>query len=214
MAKKSHRAKKNKGFRGVLRVLLLAIVAAIAGVSLFSWNAARLAGNALPMPFGYGVAVVLSGSMEPELSVDDLVIIRETDSFRERDVVVYQSGSSLVIHRIIDFEGDTVITQGDANNAPDEPVPITAIKGKLIFSVPLVGAVTRVVQNPIGVICILLLALLFLELSYEKEKKKDEVDLEKLKKEIIALRSRQTSSVPRELTVEDLEQMKQEYNEK
>ena len=211
MAKSPKKAKKNKIGRAIFRILLLAVAAVIAGVGLFSWNAARVAGNALPMPFGYGVAVVLSGSMEPELSVDDLVIIREAEEFQEGDVVVYQSGSSLVIHRIIQLEGETAITQGDANNAPDDPVPLTAIKGKLLVAIPFVGVVTHIVQNPVGVICILALAVLFLEFSYQKEKKSDETDLEKIKEEIRVLRAETRLHTDLDVTMEDLERMEQEY---
>ncbi len=213
MSKRRQQRKKNKGFRLVVRITLLVLVAVIAGFSLFSWNAARLAGNALPMPFGYGVAVVLSGSMEPELSVDDLVIIKEGGEPELGDVVVYQSGSSLVIHRIVGFEGENVITQGDANNAPDEPIPLTAIKGELMMSIPLVGAVTRLVQNPVGVVCILALALLFLEFSYQKEKKQDDVDLEKLKEEIRLLQRAGMPKVEPSITMKDLERMEEEYSD-
>lgn len=212
MGKSPKRQKKNKFGKILVRILLLSLAAVIAGVGLFSWNAARVAGNALPMPFGYGVAVVLSGSMEPELSVDDLVVIKEGEEFEVGDVVVYQRGSSLVIHRIMEFkDAETVITQGDANNAPDEPVPLTAIKGELLWAVPYVGAVTRVVQNPLGVICILALALLCLEFSYQKEKKSDETDLEKIKEEIRILREESRIQADLDLTMEDLERMEQEY---
>ena len=211
MPKTPRKTTKRKTVRLIFRLLLLTLVAVVAGVGLFSWNAARVAGNALPMPFGYGVAVVLSGSMEPELSVDDLVIIKQTDTFNVNDVVVYQSGSSLVIHRIIELNDETAITQGDANNAPDEPIPLSAIKGTLVVAIPLVGVITHIVQNPIGVICILALAVLLLELSYQKEKKKDETDLEKIKEEIRLLRAEKRLQADFDLTMEDLERMEREY---
>ena len=44
------------------------------GINVYLWNASSLAGNAMPMPFGFGMAVVLSGSMEPVLSVNDLLL--------------------------------------------------------------------------------------------------------------------------------------------
>ena len=50
---------------------------------------------------GLAPYVVLSGSMEPTLSVDDLVIVRAAEDYAVGDVVVYQSGHSLVIHRIV-----------------------------------------------------------------------------------------------------------------
>lgn len=213
MPKKPRKTTKRKTLRIIFRLLILTVVAIIAGAGLFSWNAARVAGNALPMPFGYGAAVVLSGSMEPELSVDDLVIIKKADAFEVNDVVVYQSGSTLVIHRIIQLEGDIAITQGDANNAPDEPVPLSSIKGTLVVAIPFVGVITHIVQNPVGVICILALAVLFLEFSYQKEKKSDEIDLEKIKEEIRTLRAETKLHTDLDITIKDLERMEQEYKE-
>ena len=54
-------------------------------------NAKNLVGNNLPMPFGYGAAVVLSGSMEPAFSKGDLIIVKETDEYGLNDIVVFES---------------------------------------------------------------------------------------------------------------------------
>ena len=51
----------------VARYVILGILAVVLGVNVFYLNASRLAGNEVPMPFGYGASVVLSGSMEPVL---------------------------------------------------------------------------------------------------------------------------------------------------
>ena len=51
-------------FKGVLRILVLIICGIVLGVNVYLANANSLVGNKLPMPFGYGSAVVLSGSME------------------------------------------------------------------------------------------------------------------------------------------------------
>ena len=111
-----------KKWKAVMRIVLLVIAGAVVGVNLYSWNAKSLMGNSLPMPFGCGVAVVLSGSMEPTIHIDDLIIVTEQEDYKENDIVAYQSGSMVVVHRIIAVEPDTVITQGDANNAPDAPI--------------------------------------------------------------------------------------------
>lgn len=52
------------------------------------WRRLALAGNQVPMPFGMGVAVVLSGSMESELITNDVIIVRETNDYAVGDVVV------------------------------------------------------------------------------------------------------------------------------
>ena len=56
---------KRKLFINILRTVLLIICGTLIGVNVYLINAKTLAGNDLPMPFGYGAAVVLSGSLEP-----------------------------------------------------------------------------------------------------------------------------------------------------
>ena len=121
----------NKALRTILRVSLLALVAVIIGVNIYTLNASRLAGNAVPMPFGFGVSVVLSGSMESELSIGDLIFISERDGYEVGDVVVYQDGGIAVVHRIISIDGETVTTKGDANNTPDAAISMESIKGEV-----------------------------------------------------------------------------------
>lgn len=140
------------------------------------------------MPFGYGAAVVLSGSMEPELSVDDLLIIKKLPEYKAGDIIVYQTQTNLVVHRIIALDGNMVQTQGDANNAPDEPVSTSSIKGAVVAVVPRIGILIRSGRTPLGIVCILAGLTVLFEWSYRKGNKEDEEELEKLRKEIQRLR--------------------------
>ena len=67
--------------------MLLVVLGAIIGINAYLANANNLVGNKLPLPFGYGAAVVLSGSMEPAFSKGDLIIVKETDEFDLNDIV-------------------------------------------------------------------------------------------------------------------------------
>lgn len=142
----------------------------------------------MPMPFGYGISVVLSGSMEPTLSVDDLVIVHEQDSYETGDVVVYQSGNILVIHRIISIEGDAVITQGDANNIADQPIQLSDIRGKAVAHVPKIGAVGLFMKTPAGFLIVLIGAVVLFELPYWKERRKATAERERIIEEIKRLK--------------------------
>lgn len=177
-----------KNLKSIARTALLIFVGLVLGVNVYLWNARSLTGNRMPMPFGIGAAVVLSGSMEPELSVNDLVLIREESSYEVGDIIVYQSGGSLVIHRIEAMDDDTVTARGDANNASDAPVPLSAVKGRLAFAVPGVGAVTRVLKTWPGVLALVGGALFLLERSRRKEKEADAEALDALKAQIRALK--------------------------
>ena len=180
-----------KKWKAVMRIVLLVIAGAVVGVNLYSWNAKSLMGNSLPMPFGCGVAVVLSGSMEPTIRIDDLIIVTEQEDYRENDIVAYQSGSMVVVHRIIEVEPDTVITQGDANNAPDAPIRKEMIKGKVVHWIPGAGRIARLLKSPVATVILVGGALLLSELTLRKEKKKDEDELEQIKAEIRRLKAEQ-----------------------
>ena len=171
----------------VARYLILTVLAVAIGVNVFSLHASRLAGNAVPMPFGVGASVVLSGSMEPALSVGDLLIIRQQENYETGNIVVYQSGTMPVVHRIVAMSDGIVTTRGDANNATDKPFPADAIKGKVVAAIPLIGYVAWALKSPVAVVIMLAAAVLLVEWSFHTGKSEKEEEKEKLKAEIRAL---------------------------
>jgi signal peptidase len=183
---------KKKKINTVLRVVLLTFISCMVGLKLYFWNAKTIVGNELAMPFGYGITVVLSGSMEPTLSVDDLAVIQESDTYAVGDVIVYQDSSSLVIHRIIAIDDTTVTTQGDANNAADPPVAFSEIKGKEIAAIPKLGIVVRFLKSSTGFLVVLVLAIALLEIPRYRERKQLTAEQEKIKAEIRRLKDKET----------------------
>ena len=175
---------KGQRKRMALRMVLLVFVSVVFGVGIYSWNAKSLTGNVMPMPFGIGMGVVMSGSMEPELSVDDLIIVKERKSYEVGEIVVYQQRKTLVVHKIIEINGEEVITQGTANNAEDDPIPMSAIKGEVVFHVDKIGVIVNWIKSPFGTILILLAAIGLLAKSYANEKEESSDELEDIKREI------------------------------
>lgn len=141
---------------GLLRAIALLLIGCVLGLSIYQWNANTSAGNSLPMPFGWGTTIVMSGSMEPTLTANDLAVIHETEEYTIGDIVVYQSDSMLVTHRIIDIQGDMAIMQGDANNAPDDPVPTTNIIGKMVLKIPVIGGIVRAIKSAPGILILII----------------------------------------------------------
>lgn len=177
--------------KAIIRIALLVLAALIIGVNVYAVNATRLAGDAVPMPFGVGAAVVLSGSMEPEFSVGDLLIVAVCDEYRVDDAVVYQDGRMAITHRIVSITDDEVITRGDANNTDDDPITPQQIKGKVVLAIPLVGYAVNAIKTPAGIICILALAVFLLERSFRVEQQKDEEELDAIKAEILKMKQEQ-----------------------
>ncbi len=187
--RKKPKHKKNKfSQKAVIRYIVFSFIGIVLGLFVYAQNARGLLRDKMPMPFGYGMSVVLSGSMESRLSVDDLVIIKATENYQVNDIVLYQEGNSLVIHRIIEIDGDTVTTKGDANNVADKPIHKSQIKGVLVYDIGGLGAVVNILKQPVSVLIILAAAVLLTELSYRKEKDKDTEELDEIKKMIEELK--------------------------
>ncbi len=181
----------NKRSKSIIRITLLTLAALIIGVNVYAMNASRLAGNTVPMPFGVGAAVVLSGSMEPELSVGDLLIVAERGNYDVGDIVVYQDAQMMVTHRIISVEDDEIVTKGDANNTQDRPISREQIKGKVVAVIPLIGYLVNVMKTPVGTLAILIISVWLMECSFRSDKKKNAQALDEIKTEIEKLKKEQ-----------------------
>ena len=185
---------KNKKLLRILRPILLIVAGVVLGINIYSWNARSLTGNQLPMPFGYGAAVVLSGSMEPTIMTDELIIVTQEDAYQVGDVVVYQSGRILVVHRIVAMDEETVTTRGDANNVDDEPIPPEHIKGKVVAHIPHVGAAVRIIKTPWATALLVVAAVLTVELPFIRKKMADKKAREALMEEIRKLKEEQENT--------------------
>ena len=181
--------KRNIQWGVILRRVLLVVFGTILGINVYSANARNLVGNQLPMPFGYGAAMVLTGSMEPTFSAGDLIVVKEkSEDFAVGDIVVYQDIGSLIVHRIVSVGEETVVTRGDANNADDAPIDISAIEGKVIFWIPYGGHVVSFLKTPVGIICIIAAAIALVEIPRRKEKQQDDEERQKIIDEIKRLK--------------------------
>lgn len=186
--KRTNAKRTRAKYTALWRRLLLGLLGVILGISIYLGNACGLLGNKLPMPFGYGAAAVLSGSMEPAFSKGDMIFVKEIDEIAIGDIVVYQSGHDLIVHRVVGLDGDQVTTQGDANNVPDAPFDKSDVIGVVIGWLPGGGVVVNILKTPMTTILIMIVAFLLIELSFRRQKDKDEKDLNAIKEEIRQLK--------------------------
>ncbi len=182
--------KKNIG-QYVYRIFIFLVISFIVGITVYTINAKRLTGKELVMPFNKTIAYVLTGSMEPTIGINDLIVVEKTNDYEVGDIVVFQDKHQLVVHRIISIDGETIVTAGDANDGNDDPINIAAIQGEVVKIIPFLGLVLKIIKNPIVILLITGLAVLLLVLSYKKEKVEDsnkiytlKEEIEKLKKEL------------------------------
>lgn len=165
-----------KAFKKVWNVISTILVVLIVFCAVF------LMGTRL---MGYQVFNVISGSMEPEYNVGDLIFVKEVDPYEieEGTAITFVLNEDLVVatHRVVevDTENQHFYTKGDANNTVDAtPVHFNNVIGVPQFGIPLLGYVSDFIQNPpgtyitIGVLAVLILAV-FVPDIVEKMKKKE-----------------------------------------
>ena len=96
--------------------------------------------------------VIVSGSMEPNLEIGDIVLVHETEEkeLKVDDVISYRKQQVVITHRIIeiDEENKCYVTKGDNNNTKDLGcVEIDDIEGKVYKVIPKVGKVLLFLQR-------------------------------------------------------------------
>ncbi len=128
--------------------------------------------------------VVSSGSMEPVLNVYDVLIVKDGSTFEKvkpGDIIVFnrpQIHDRVIVHRVVNIKESSeriLTTKGDANPAsiPGTDYPITKNDyiGEVVYVVPKVGYVTRLINPPVNYIIIaIILAILFFNRSSRSKK--------------------------------------------
>lgn len=181
--------KKKKILKMAVSVILIILACAVLYALAFTAVVKIKDPQGVAMPFGFGASFVLTGSMEPEISTDDLVFVKRADELHIGDVVLYNTGGSNVLHRITRIDGDMITTQGDANNTEDKPFSKTAVLGVYIGKIPSGGKIIRFVTNPPFVMAVVFLlivaAVTWMFVEEHRERKK----LDSIKAEIESIKA-------------------------
>lgn len=140
-------------------IILLVFVCLVTATSIFE------------IPGGYRFFVVESGSMEPSILTNSIILIRKESDYRVGDVVTFNPnpGASfsfstiMVTHRINEIKndpqkGELLITKGDANQTPDsEPIKREQIAGKVLFNFPYLGYPIKFAKTQLGFIALVII---------------------------------------------------------
>ena len=146
---------------------VMAVVVFVLICNLCTIAATLITGEKPDSVLGFGSAVVISGSMEPAISVEDLVVYHWQKDYQPGDIITYRSNSSLVTHRVVDVLPQGLITRGDANNANDpQPVEPEKIVGRVILIIPGAGLLIEWMKTPVGMTSMILLGWLMAALPH------------------------------------------------
>lgn len=140
--------------------ILMVLVCLILLINVWQLAAQRFLHMDIPSVLGYSYLTVLSGSMEPEFSAGDVLVIHKEEHYAKGDVIAFYEDGMLISHRIIDEGQEGFITKGDANNVPDDELVMPEqIAGKMVLSIPGLGKVILFLRTPLGMILFVLLGI-------------------------------------------------------
>ncbi len=118
--------------------------------------------------FGIKIFKVASGSMEPTLLVNNLILVKESSKYNIGDIVTYKYDDSYITHRIVSIDNEEIITKGDANNTEDNPFNKNLIVGKYLCSVPFSNLMNLLFARPYVYIWITMLIGAFVIIQFKK----------------------------------------------
>lgn len=123
-------------------------------------------------PFGIKTAIVLTGSMEPTLEINDFVIMKRPKEIKVNDIIAYKDNDNKyeILHRVIKINNEEITTKGDANNTLDKPINSSQVTGVYIFKIKYIGKIISFISRPIvfSIIITLLVISMFIPSKEDK----------------------------------------------
>lgn len=137
--------------------------------------ASRMTGGT-PALFGYHMYVVVTPSMEPEISVGDVLISKKYDGgeLREGDVITYLGrqgdlAGKMITHEIIaiqgEGDGERIIAKGIANSDPDPAITRSDIASVMVYKTVVIGFIYSIISSTWGFWLLVVAPLMLLIIS-------------------------------------------------
>ena len=169
--------------KGIIKdIIIVAVCVAVIWIGLQAYFGAQ-------NPF----YVVSSGSMYPELAMYDIIVISGHTAFDDvkiGDIIVFdrpKDHDRVIVHRVVavvDDDPRTLRTKGDNNVnsivGTDYPITSKEYIGKVVYIVPQVGFITKILQPPINyiIIAVIIGIMIIRQISKNKKKALTEPDLD------------------------------------
>ena len=122
----------------ICNLILIVVLSAVLLFNIAGIVKQVISQKQIPLIFGIGNAIIVSGSMEPIIFPGDIVVIQRKNNYYVGDIVTFEANSSIT-HRIVAETVDGFITQGDANNARDPEIEKSMVIGKVVMIIPRAG---------------------------------------------------------------------------
>ena len=156
-----------KKIRNIIENIILVILIILVVFIAIIFIQTKVSPDKIPNLFGYQLFIVWSSSMEKEIYVGDLVIIKniEVNKLKVNDIVAYKDSSGYVVtHRIVKVKKEygtlKSVTKGDNNNIEDsELVSSKDIEGIYVRKLSGMGNVILTMQEKSTLIITLIVVI-------------------------------------------------------
>ena len=165
--------KKRSATSGIIKDIIIVVI----GIAII-WIGLRVAFGT-ENPF----YVVSSGSMVPNLNIFDVIVVNGNISFDQLkvgDIIVFNRPvihDKVIVHRVAEFLNKNPLiirTKGDANpgSIPGTDFPISKEDyiGKVVYVIPQIGYVTRILTPPINYVIIAVIVGIMVVKQFGKSK--------------------------------------------
>ena len=175
---------KMQKIKKAISIIVILILIPILLISIVILIDSHTHPNEVPSFFGWKPFIVLSGSMETQISAGDIVVVKEIDTneLKKGDIIAFKDGNIVITHRIdevTEIDGKTqYITKGDNNNTQDIGyVSPEQIEGAFKFKVSRLGNFAMFIQTPLGMIVCLSIPIIIIILLQTADSKKEKEEL-------------------------------------
>lgn len=171
-------------FKKIISIVVIIILIPILFVSATILIDSYAHPDKVPSFFGWKPFIVLSGSMETQISPGDVVVVKEinTKDLQKGDIIAFKEGDIVITHRIDDIvtEDGTqkYITKGDNNNTQDVGYVLPEqVEGVFQFKISRLGNLAMFVQTPLGMVVCLSIPVIIIILLQTADSRREREEL-------------------------------------
>ena len=211
---KTNSKKIAKTIVNIILDILIVILGIILLITIYNNIQIKVLGNDYASFFGHSIFEVQTGSMEPEISAGDWIIVKYDNNIELNDIVTFQQKDDFITHRVIESYNGTFVTKGDANNAKDKPISKDQIIGKVTKILPNFGIFRKTIFNP--VVLLLLIGTCYIAMQTfkkpsEKEIAKEQELIDSIKEKILSKKKTvETQEEKEKVQIEEIETLEEE----
>ena len=212
---KTNSKKIAKTIVNIILDILIVILGIILLITIYNNIQIKVLGNDYASFFGHSIFEVQTGSMEPEISAGDWIIVKYDNNIELNDIVTFQQKDDFITHRVIESYNGTFVTKGDANNAKDKPISKEQIIGKVTKILPNFGIFRKTIFNPIVLLLLIgtcYIAMQTFKKPSEKELAKEQELIDSIKEKILSKKKpiEKQEELKEEVQVEEIETLEEE----